>query len=62
MTTTESPVPSTPDSPPAKAAGKVEKVAKVDKPDEEKFKKDVAEAEKQLNSITDKLVCLLMSI
>ena len=58
MTTTEAPVPSTPDSSPAKGGEKVEKLAKVDKPDEEKFKKDVAEADKQLNFITDKLVYL----
>jgi hypothetical protein len=36
----------------------VEKLIKAEKPDEEKFKKDIAEAEKQLSSITEKMVFL----
>jgi len=35
---------------------KTEKLAKVEKPDEEKFKTDLAAAEKDLNSINEKLV------
>jgi hypothetical protein len=37
---------------------KVEKLTKVEKPDEEKYKKDLAEAEKQLASVTEKMVSL----
>ena len=33
-----------------------EKLSKVEKPDEEKYKKDLAEADKQLSSINEKLV------
>jgi hypothetical protein len=46
-----SPVEETP-----KSVEKTEKIAKVDKPDDDKFKKDLAEAEKQLNSFTEKMV------
>jgi rubrerythrin len=34
-----------------------EKVGKVEKPDDDKFKKDLAEAEKQLSAVNEKLVC-----
>jgi hypothetical protein len=37
-------------------AEKVEKLIKVEKPDEEKYKKDLAEAEKQLATVTEKMV------
>jgi hypothetical protein len=46
-----SPVEETP-----KSIAKTEKMAKVEKPDDDKFKKDLAEAEKQLNSVTEKMV------
>jgi hypothetical protein len=46
-----SPVEETP-----KSVEKTEKITKVDKPDDDKFKKDLAEAEKQLNSVTEKMV------
>ena len=39
-----------------KSAEKVEKLVKVEKPDDEKYKKDLAEAEKQLSAIQDKMV------
>ena len=38
------------------SAEKHEKLTKVEKPDEEKYKKDLAEAEKQLATIQDKMV------
>jgi hypothetical protein len=59
-TTTESPA--TPPPPTDASPSKIEKVekseklAKVDKPDETKYKKDLSEADKQLNAITEKLV------
>lgn len=39
-----------------KSPEKQEKLSKVEKPDEEKFKKDLAEADKQLSSIQEKMV------
>ena len=59
MAATESAAAAAPTAPVAddgKSAEKVEKLGKVEKPDEEKYKKDLAEAEKQLSSIQDKMV------
>ena len=59
MAATESAAAAAPAAPVAddgKSAEKVEKLGKVEKPDEEKYKKDLAEAEKQLSSIQDKMV------
>jgi len=59
MAATESASAATPTAPlseDGKSAEKVEKLGKVEKPDEEKYKKDLAEAEKQLSSIQDKMV------
>jgi hypothetical protein len=55
MAATE-PVSSTPPETPSVSTEKQEKITKVDKPDEEKFKKDLAEADKQLSVISEKLV------
>ena len=41
---------------PTKSIQKPEKLAKVEKPDDGKFKNDLAEADKQLNIITEKMV------
>jgi hypothetical protein len=41
---------------------KTEKLQKVDKPDEETYKKDLAEAEKALSAINEKMVSLIMSV
>jgi len=38
----------------------VEKLSKVEKPDDDKFKKDLAEAEKQLSAVSEKMVLSLM--
>ena len=35
-----------------------DKLSKVDKPDDDKFKKDLAEAEKQLSAVSEKMVPL----
>jgi hypothetical protein len=49
----------TPDTPlPETSPSKVEKLTKVEKPDDEKFKKDLAEAEKRLAAVTGKMVPL----
>ena len=53
---TSTAAPAAPLSEDGKSAEKVEKLGKVEKPDEEKYKKDLAEAEKQLSSIQDKMV------
>jgi len=53
---TPSPSPEAKEETSSKTTEKVEKVTKVDKPDEEKYKKDLAEAEKQLSSIQEKMV------
>lgn len=37
----------------------VEKLSKVEKPDDDKFKKDLAEAEKQLSAVSEKMVLSL---
>lgn len=42
--------------PTSKPAEKPEKLVKVDKPDDEKFKKDLADADKQLAAFNEKLV------
>jgi hypothetical protein len=56
MAATESASAVAPLSEDGKSPEKVEKLGKVEKPDEEKYKKDLAEAEKQLSSIQDKMV------
>jgi len=57
MAETDSPVtpPPTTDATPAKIE-KVEKTTKVERPDEEKYKKELGEADKQLSALTEKLV------
>jgi hypothetical protein len=40
----------------SKSQGSTEKLVKVEKPDEEKYKKDLSQADKELSAITDKLV------
>jgi len=55
MAATESaPSPSTEES--TSQIAKPEKLAKIEKPDEEKYKRDVAEADKELSAVTEKLV------
>jgi hypothetical protein len=46
------------DIPSSKSASKPEKLAKVDKPDDDQFKKDLADADKQLTALSEKLVLL----
>lgn len=58
MATTESPAVVEEVAPSSAPVEKVEKLQKVDKPDEEKYKKDLSEADKQLNAVTEKLVLL----
>lgn len=59
MAATEStpPAPAVPAEDTIKSTEKQEKFAKVEKPDEEKYRKDLAEADKQLTSIQEKMVC-----
>jgi len=54
--TTESSATATSVADDGKSAEKLEKLTKVEKPDDEKYKKDLAEAEKQLSVIQDKMV------
>ena len=54
MATTESPASAAAED--TKPIEKPGKLAKVDKPDEEKYKKDLSEAEKQLIVVQEKLV------
>ena len=57
MATTDSnPAASADDSQLSKSAENKEKVSKVDKPDEEKYKRDISDAEKQLSAIQEKMV------
>ena len=56
MAATESAAPAAPVAEDGQSAEKVEKLGKVEKPDEEKYKKDLAEAEKHLSAIQDKMV------
>jgi hypothetical protein len=55
MAATEAPA-AVPAEAPAETVAKDEKLSKVDKPDEEKFKKDIGDADKQLNAVSEKLV------
>jgi flagellar biosynthesis/type III secretory pathway chaperone len=57
MAETESAVVAAPVEKSPETGAKEERVAKVDKPDEEKFKKELAEAEKQISAVTEKIVC-----
>ena len=57
MATTEStPAPSADDTQLSKPAENKEKVTKVDRPDEEKYKRELAEADKQLSALQEKMV------
>jgi hypothetical protein len=40
----------------SKSTSKLEKLVKVDKPDDEKYKTDLADADKQLTAFNEKLV------
>jgi len=55
MATTDS-TPALPIAQDTKSSEKVEKLSKVDKPDEEKFRKDLSEAEKEINTLQEKMV------
>lgn len=48
--------------PEEKVEKSTEKLTKVEKPDDDKFKKDLAEAEKQLAAVNEKMVLSLLSI
>jgi len=54
MATTESPAASAAED--IKSTERPGKLAKVDKPDEEKFKKDLSEADKQLSVLQERMV------
>ena len=56
-TTVSTSAPSADDTQLSKPAENKEILTKVDKPDEEKYKRDLAEADKQLSALQEKMVC-----
>jgi hypothetical protein len=57
MAAIETPVVAAPKEVSSETVAREERLAKVEKPDDDKFKKELAEAEKQLSAVTEKLVC-----
>lgn len=55
-TTASTPAASADDTQLSKSAETKEKVTKVDKPDEETYKRDLSEADKELSAIQEKMV------